>query len=231
VEQAETAGLWVQEHIIAAYGLSGFGRYYVSPYVRTLETAGNLGLPNAAWRQNWTLRERSWGELETLSREEHRTKYPDNYAWMQLDRVNWTPPGGNSIADISDGRVREFFGTLHRDQDDKKIDSVVAVTHGELMEGAGIQLEYMSSSEWRDSRRKPERKIHNCQVVHYTRLDPETGERASYLRWVRSVNAGNGEQGPGIWRELGRKIMSNESVLEMVERVPRLWVPGEAPTT
>jgi broad specificity phosphatase PhoE len=72
VNQARKAGLWIQEHIIQEYGLPGFDRYVYSPHRRTRETAASLNLPNAGWRLNRMLRERSWGEIEDLSREEHR---------------------------------------------------------------------------------------------------------------------------------------------------------------
>lgn len=223
VEQARRAGLWIQENIIATYGLPGFDRYFFSPHRRTRETAANLELPDAEWRLNRMLRERSWGEIEDLSREEHKEIYPRNYAWQQRDKMNWAPPGGESVVQISDGRVREFFDTLHRDHDQKEVNSAIAVTHGEWIWGARLALEYMSNEDWETADDDPYEKIHNCQVVHYTRVDPESGEMASYLKWMRSVKAGEGEQGPGVWRESARAVLSNEELLSQAEQLPRLW--------
>lgn len=223
VEQAARAGLWIQEHIVGKYGLAGFDRYFYSPHRRTGETATSLRLPDAQWRMNRMLRERSWGELEDLCRGEHKTLYPRNYAWQQRDKMNWAPPGGESIVQISDGRVREVFDTLHRDHDEKNVDSVIAVTHGEWIWAARLALEYMFNEEWTQMDGDPKEKINNCQVVHYTRLSPDTGEQADYLKWMRSVNAGGGETGPGEWRESSRRILSNEELLRQVEQLPRLW--------
>ncbi len=81
----------------------------------------------------------------------------------------------------------------------------------------------MFNEEWEAMDGDPSEKIHNCQVVHYTRLEPETGEQADYMRWMRSVNAGGGETGAGIWRESSRKLLSNDELLRQVEQLPRLW--------
>jgi broad specificity phosphatase PhoE len=223
VEQARRAGSWIQEHIVRQYGLPGFDRYFYSPHRRTRETAASLGLPSAEWRMNRMLRERSWGEIEDLSREEHQELYPRNYTWQQRDKMNWVPPGGESIVQIADGRVREFYGTLHREHDEKNVDSVVAVTHGEWIWADKLNLEYMSNEDWEVADSDPAHKIHNGQVIHRTRIDPVSGDIAPHLRWVRSVDAGGGEEGPGVWREVSRRILDNKELLAQVEQLPRLW--------
>lgn len=220
-EQANRAGLWIQQHIVERYGLPGFDSYIYSPHRRTRETAAHLGLPGARWTMNRMLRERSWGEIELLSNEQYKTAYPRNHAWQQRDKLNWSPPGGESIVDIADGRVRELLDTMHRDHDQKGIDSVLAVAHGELMLAVRLVLEYMSNEDW--ALKESAEKIHNCQVVHYTNIDPTTNEKADYLRWVRSVNAGNGETGPGIWRENAKHFLTNEELLAQAKEIPRLW--------
>lgn len=223
VEQAKNAGVWINKYVLKAYNLGKFDRYMYSPHRRTRETAASLGLEGAKWRLNRMLRERSWGETEELSREEHAKLYPRNYAWQQKDILNWAPPGGESIVQISDGRVREFFDTLHREHDHDGVDSVLAVTHGEWMWAARLTLEYMFNEDWVESSKNPEEKIHNCQVLHYTRVDPKTGEIAPYLKWVRLVNAGFEKADVGEWRENGRKYLDNEELLKQAEELPRLW--------
>jgi len=44
VEQAKVTGAWIRENIGDT-----FDRYYTSEYVRAMETAAYLGLPNARW--------------------------------------------------------------------------------------------------------------------------------------------------------------------------------------
>ena len=33
----------------------------------------------------------------------------------------------------------------------------------------------------------PTERIHNCQVIHYTRRDPSSGKLSAHLDWVRSI--------------------------------------------
>jgi len=225
VEQAKAAGVWIQEHIINQYGLPGFDRYIYSPHRRTRETAGYLSLPNAQWRLNRMLRERSWGELENLTGdEEHKQKYPVNYEWMLRDPLNWTPPGGNSIVELADSQVRGVLDTLHRDHDEKGVDSVIASTHGEWIWAARLVLEYMFNEDWDNTKTDPEQKIHNCQVLHYTRLNPESNVQEPYLQWMRSVNPWRGET-KGAWKELSRRTLSNDEIIALAEQLPRLELP------
>lgn len=222
VEQAQTAGAWIQRHIIDRYGLPGFDRYIYSPHRRTMETAGHLGLQDADWRLYRMLRERSWGELENLTGDdEHEEFYPRNYAWMLRDPLNWAPPGGESIVQVADTRVRGVLDTLHRNHDEKGTESVIASTHGEWIWAARLVLEYMHNEDWDSTKGDPMEKIHNCQVVHYTRLDPVTGEQAPYLRWMRSVCPWKTTT-EGDWRELGRRTLSNSEMIEKAEQLPRL---------
>jgi len=223
VQQAKIAGTWLKKYVLEDCNISSFDKYMYSPHRRTRETAASLGLPEARWQMNRMLRERSWGEIEDLSREEHAAQYPRNYAWQKRDKMHWAPPGGESIVQISDGRVREFFDTLHREHDEKGVESVIAVTHGEWIWSARLALEYMFNEEWMRSDSDPDEKIHNCQVVHYTRINPTTGEVAPHLKWRRSVNAGQTGQGVGDWHESTRKFLTNDELLAQVEKLPRLW--------
>lgn len=225
VKQAQAAGEWIQEHIIKPYGLPGFDRHLYSPHRRTRETAAHLRLPGAQWRLNRLLREREWGELQWLVDDrEHKQQYPNNYDWMLKDSLNWVPPGGESVAQISDTRVRELQDTLHRDHDEKGVNSVICVTHGEWMWASRLNFEYMFNEDWDRSEKDPTQKIHNGQVMHYTRLNPQDpSEQAPYLRWMRSVCPWKDEDSPGVWQESQRRALTNEELLEQVETLPRLF--------
>ena len=60
-KQADCIGRW----LVAQQQL--FDRYLVSPYVRTRETAATMALPKAKWEETRVLRERSWGEINTIT--------------------------------------------------------------------------------------------------------------------------------------------------------------------
>ena len=63
-KQADCIGRW----LVAQQEL--FDRYLVSPYVRTRETAATMALPKAKWEETRVLRERSWGEISTITKED-----------------------------------------------------------------------------------------------------------------------------------------------------------------
>ena len=221
--QAPAAGLWIQEHVLASYGLAKFDRYFASTHTRTIETAGGLALPGAIWRDNRILREREWGEIQGLTPEEFKEIYPRNWAWQQRDPLHWTPPGGESIVSVAENRVREFFDTLDRDRAEKGVKSVVAATHGEFIWATKLGLQYMSNEDWAMADGDPEQKIENCQVLHWTRLSPKTGEQATYMRWMRAVTPWKNPDDPGVWHESERPTYTNEQMLARAALVPRLF--------
>jgi broad specificity phosphatase PhoE len=149
---------------------------------------------------------------------DHERLYPVNYAWMNTDPLNWAPPGGESIAQVADNRVRELFDSLHRDHDEKHVDAVIAVTHGEFIWATRLVLDYMSNETYEAAEADAALKIHNCHVVHWTRLDPATGVQAPYLKWSRTVWP---HETP--WKSAGRSTLSNDELLAEAEQLHRLW--------
>lgn len=69
-KQADCIGRW----LVSQQQL--FDRYMVSPYVRTRETAATMALPKAKWEENRVLRERSWGEINTITKDEFKPTTP-----------------------------------------------------------------------------------------------------------------------------------------------------------
>lgn len=211
--QAKLAGDWIRENLG-----SEFFRYYVSPYVRTKETAAFLEMPGAQWKISRRLRERDHGEVSSTPRSLVKELYPLNDKMRMLDFLYWRPIGGESMADVQQ-RVREFFDTLHRECSEK---SVLVVTHGEFMSAAWAELEYLSDEEWNVLGRTPGKKIKNTHIHIFSRVDPLTGERANYLKWLRRIDIVNDAQDSG-WVEIKRPTFSNEELMEQVSRVDRLF--------
>ncbi|KAJ1617723.1 histidine phosphatase superfamily [Pavlovales sp. CCMP2436] len=67
IEEAVKTGEWLRSNIDI-----NFDRYYVSEYVRAMETAANLGLPDATWYSETFLRERDLGIFDLISHAERR---------------------------------------------------------------------------------------------------------------------------------------------------------------
>jgi NAD+ kinase len=214
-EQAAAAGAWLRAQVAPA-----FDRYYVAEYLRSMETAAHLGFAEARWYCEFYLRERDWGKFDVMSIEQRKREYADDMRRRELDRFFWTPPGGESMATLC-LRIDRVLQTLHRDCADQR---VLLVCHGEVMWAFRVRLERMSQHRYQelDYSTDPLHKIHNCQILHYTRHDPVTGATAPYLNWLRSVCPWDLTRSRNEWERIERHRYSNEELLELVERTPPL---------
>lgn len=177
-EQAIAAGQWILEQFP-----DGFDQYYVSPLMRTQETAGSLAI-KGTWKLDDRWRERDWGEYSALNDTEQKQRFELSHRLRQQHRWYWCPPGGESLATGVRLRFEDILDTAHRESDEKKM---IAVTHGETMSVARYVLERMDPDEWLIDDRDRSRNIENCQIFHYSRENPETGELSQNLRWMRSI--------------------------------------------
>jgi broad specificity phosphatase PhoE len=216
-KQAAKAGEWLLENFP-----DGFDKYYASPLTRTVETAARLAI-NGSWRLDDRWRERDWGEFGTLSEPQQIDMYEMSHRLRQQHKWYWCPPGGESLATGVRMRFRDILDTLHRDENTK---SMIAVTHGELIEAARFELEYMIPDQWLEQSANPAYKIENCQVLHYTRNNPVTGEVQPRIQWMRAVCPWDETKSwrSGEWQEIPtRKVFSDEELLERAERVEPLF--------
>jgi len=216
-EQARTAGAWVRENLADIT----FTRHYASEYARAMETAALLHLPEARWYVDFRLRERDWGDLDVVTDAARRAHFASNLSRRNVQPFFWTPPNGESMADVCATRVESMLDTLHRECTDT---SVVMVLHGELMWGFRVRLERMSQRRYveLDLSDDPRDRIHNCQVLHYTRQDPSTGETARAYGWMRSVSPMDPSKSRNEWEPIVRRVYTNEDLLDEVELMPRL---------
>lgn len=211
VKQAQVAGEWMKNNI------NTFDRHIVSPFVRTCETAGNLQLDNATWEENRVIRERNWGEIDGIARSEFHEKYPLNAIFKKKDPLYWSPPSGESIANVAENRVRNILNTLHRESSE---DDVVMVTHGEFIWATRLVLERWSDDEFNKFDKDPNYKVHNCTVVHYSRENPWNGKLSDKIRWVRTAypilnkETETWEMFINDWYEFDRPYLTNEQLLE-----------------
>lgn len=220
VEQAKVTGEWLNNEYPA-----GFHRYYVSPLIRAIETAGALGLVSAKWRQDDRLRERDWGEYASLTDAEAAEKYTRSRMLRKQHKWYWCPAGGESLATGVRFRFESILNHMSRETPGK---SNVIVSHGELMEVATVLLERLTPDEWLERNRDPGFDMGNCQIIHYTRKDPETGVITPDLRWRRALNIWDNSKSwnDGEWTELKpRKLYTNEELIALAEKVGRLFDP------
>lgn len=212
-QQAQKSGHWIRNVL----GLQ-FDRYYVSEYIRALETAVHLGLPGP-WQLEFYLRERDWANIGTQPLAEVLKLHGDFRDEKEQNPLTFRFGGGESIADtcLRNDRV---IATLHRECSDM---NVIMVCHGEVIDGYRIRLEHLTSMQYADTIKNKDSRydIKNGQVVHYTRKDPNTGEITPKYNWVRSVC-------PHVigsevsWQKIERKKYSNEDLDLIISGHPQI---------
>jgi NAD+ kinase len=218
ITQAKAAGDWLKTN-----GLARFDRYYASEYVRAYETAGHLGLKLLAgqrWFLDFFLRERDYGHFDVMPYAERAERFPEEVKRKDRDGFFWAPPGGESMASAA-MRLGRLLDTLHRECIDKR---VIVVCHGETMWAMRVRLERMLATRYNalDASKHARDRIHNCQILHYTRMNPETGTMEGRYDWMRSVCPWDEALSSNAWTRIGRPTFTNEDLLAMADAEPRL---------
>ncbi len=204
IGQARKSGEWLKLN-----KLNKFFRYYTSSYLRARQTSAHLNLPDASWIIESRMRERDHGDIDTLPAMEFPIKYPDNSRTRKADSLYWRPPGGESIADVR-LRARSMFDTLHRECSGE---NVIFVCHGDFIRAARAELEYMSDEEWDKLELESGLHVGNAEILHYTRINPETDEDLGRLGWMRRFNPSDENPAWSKWHKIGRKKYSNQELL------------------
>lgn len=220
VEQAKNAKLWIDEYL---GGVDSFDGRYVSPFLRTRETAAYIGgVETGEWTIDDRIVERSWGVYGTVPRAEQRSRFP-----LTVELHSSTPwyvrfDGGESMPDVY-GRFRDFQGTLHREQEGRR---VIIVSHGDFINVARYGLERMRPEEWEAIDRDPNYTIRNCSITHYSRVNPENElDVREKITWRRMIYPDAVEESPdsGAWIELpARQRFTGTELLNQVEFAPPL---------
>ena len=226
--QAQKIGAWLRSEFTPAQpDCPGFDLMMVSPYVRARETAAHLQLPAAAWVSNRALRERDWGDIGSMVRGEfeHGPRFVENARMKRHDPLYWVAPGGESIAQVAEDRVRNALDTLHREASGQR---VLCVTHGELIWAMRLVLERWGDKEFTARDSDPHYRISNGQAIHYTRTDPSSGRLAPRLAWVRTatphpLSDGTWTVQVSSWSAFTRRTESNQNLLRSVHDVPHLY--------
>lgn len=220
VEQARQTKKWIDREL---GGLAAFDSLYVSPFLRTRETAAYVGGDELeGWTIDDRIVERSWGVYGKVPRAEQRSQFPltavekaSNPWYIRLD-------GGESMPDVY-ARFRDFQGTLHREQIDRK---VVVVTHSDFINAARYGVERLTPEEWERLDADKEYTLRNCTLLHYTRVNPnDPDDIRAKLHWRRYIYPDAPEESPddGEWVELPeRRRFTGSELLSQVEMAPRL---------
>lgn len=217
-KQAIAAGKWIRKEFFK--DPIGFDRYYTSEYARAMETSGLLGLLDAEWFRDFNLTERNWGHLDALPENERLKQYGEQLRLRDIEPFFWTPDNGESFAELC-RRLRDVLQTLHRECRDKR---VIIVCHGEVMWAFRVLLERMPQQTFKELHLSKDAKhrINNCQILHYTRRNPDTGKLAEHADWMRAVRPTESPVWDTGWQKIVRPRYTNEELLREVESYPAI---------
>lgn len=221
-QQAETIGEWIRQE----NNNLTIDRFITSPFTRTRETSAHLGFDYAEWEENRSIRERSWGEINTMTRKDFAQQYPLNSNLKKIDPLYWAPPAGESIANIAENRTRNVLEMLSRENSG---DNVILTTHGEFMWSCRLIIERWSDEDFVENDSNPDFRLHNCIAIHYTTISPETNEDNEDLAWVRTAypKFNNSTQSWDVvvsdFENFGRKYYSNDELLSKVRKLERFF--------
>ena len=176
--QSQLTGLWIAKYIMQVYGFKQFDAILTSPLIRTKQSAESLGL-GSGWAEEPRLTERNRGDIQGLTKQQHKDKFPDSYKSMFDHPFYWVPPGGESILTVS-----HRFGELVDDL--TNTNNVLIMTHRDVLWAAHVPLDRLALDKMEDVNTDS---IHNGQVIHYTNINPTSGAVESMeLAWKRSVD-------------------------------------------
>ncbi len=213
VTQAHAAGVWMKEWLKSRDEISK--RFYVSPYVRTMETAAHLAL-GVEWRQDVRICERNWGSMDALTYDERIKRFGETLNDRKELAFFWRPSDGETLQDVF-SRLRDFGSTLARDCSSM---DVVVVCHGEVMWIERTLLEYWTPYDLRREMKSenPQTKIHNCRIIQYSR-ELESGELAQKIANVRFINpmAPEDPETNRDWQPVRRPLLNDQQLLSFAE--------------
>ena len=218
IKQAQTAGEWLKKNVPMP-----LDRFYVSDYIRAKETAGHLNLLNAVWRVEFHLRERDHALIDNCPDDEKKDLFALEQRQYDADPFLAYPAGGGeSLASLCLRQKTTMIAHWARECSDKRI---IAVCHGHVMRAIQIEFEDLGHDDFirLDSSEEPADKMRNCQILWYTRRDPETHMIQPSLVAVRSICP----LGPGAavedhgWKSIKRHHYTNQDLREEVDGYPR----------
>ena len=220
VKQAKNVGEWLRHNIGE---LNSFDALYVSPFFRTRETASYLGGPDVeGWTIDDRIVERSWGVYGKVPRAEQRSQFPLTSVEKAANPWYTRLDGGESMPDVY-ARFRDFQGTLHREQADKR---VIVVSHGDFINAARYGIERMMPEEWEKLDSDKNYTIRNCTVLQYTRVNPsDPSDIREKIHWRRYIYPDAPHESPdgGEWIELSeRRRYNGAELLAQAQQSPNL---------
>ncbi|MBP6949151.1 MAG: phosphoglycerate mutase family protein [Candidatus Pacebacteria bacterium] len=219
IKQAKMTGVFINDYFTNDKKIF-FDRQYVSSYARALETAGCIDLIRSNWIVDTRITERDWGDLDRMTETERNEKFGEVIAMREVEPFFWAPPNGETMNDVTI-RNRDFIDSLHRAEKA----NIIAVCHGEIAKNLRMILfgytpmEYAEMEFSKDSTRR----IHNCQIDHYTRRNPKTFELSDRLEWFRYYRPAEGDNEGSGWEHISRRRFNSYELRQMAGTLSSLF--------
>lgn len=199
-EQARIAGKKLRE----IYGsLEFFDAHYVSPFIRTRETAVLIsGQKQVKWRIDDRLSERIWGIYGAVSRAEQRSHFPLTAKLANDDPWYIRYDGGESLFDVYN-RFKAFQSKLWRENSRQ---NVLIVAHKQLIQTACYDIEKLLPEDWDKIWENKKYDIPNCGAVEFSRVNPlDSRDIRENFSWRRFLDLGGGKIPSEFqnWEEIG----------------------------
>lgn len=167
-EQARAAGAEIARYYQAELGdARPHVRLWVSPYLRTRQTADALVDTAGAWItdrvEHILLCEQQFGLFDGVAEAELPKRFPNEHGYYDMQcRFGgkfWARmPQGESRFDVAK-RIHQAFGTFHRDRTEHGIQEVVVICHGVTLR-AFVMMWCHLSPEWFEAEPNP----NNCAI-------------------------------------------------------------------
>ena len=216
--QALETGIWLQKNF-----KNQFSAFLTGEYIRSLETAAGLKIPNAKWLPSLYLRPRDFGSLADFNRTRNENEIAEQMAQRERDSFYWTPPHGESIAHLT-LRTRRIIHWIKSHV--PSTGSVLIVTHKDVMETFRIRIERISQMEYKQAILHPPRqnRLNHCSIIHYTRQDPITKQLDPHYKWMRIITPWMGKDFiTNNFSKIVHRTYSNEELLAQVSIFPHLF--------
>jgi broad specificity phosphatase PhoE len=220
LRQAQAAGRWLDENFP-----EGFDVHLTGEYIRSLETATNLGLPGVRWRKSLYLRSRDLGMMWEFRSPTESPNVQQVWAEKDRDRYYWQPPMGESIAHLALRTERVLHWVRHHVPANG---SALIVTHRDVMESVRIAIEKISPLDYAKQIEAPppDLAIKHGSVLQYTRRNPTTGEVVPNYAWFSIVTPWHEAAPRPVWHGLYTKHNGSQELLAEVSDFRHLFEPG-----
>lgn len=205
------------------YGsLDYFDSKYVSPFIRTRETAAILSGENRHfWKIDDLLSERNWGIFGRVNMNERVENFPITMKYLYNDPFFMRLEGGDSIFDVY-LRFRSFFERMKREDHGQ---NVLIVSHKQSIQAACYLIEGFLPEQWNDTTKRHIYDIPNLGGVEYSRVNPmNANDIREDFSWRRIFNLSEINGKYGEWEEFDvrRDFSSEELMAQVIENEPFL---------